>query len=73
MFGEAERALESSLKYTITMDDEFVTKSRNVSAGLLYERWLHKETMKLVNVWRQTEGNVISDGSIGEYHHLFNA
>jgi hypothetical protein len=46
-FGDALRAAASSLRKTITIEDELVTKSRKVSTGRLRERWLERETMKL--------------------------
>jgi hypothetical protein len=48
--GEAAKALDSSLKNTINIEDEFVTKSRKVSAGLLRERCAERERMNAVNV-----------------------
>lgn len=68
--GEAASAVASSLKKTMTMDDECVTKSRKVSAGLLRERCAEIDKVKAVNVCRQAVGNVNSEGRIGEYHHL---
>jgi hypothetical protein len=70
VLGDAASAVESSVKNTISIDDEFVTKSRNVSAGLFRDRCDEMERMNAVKVWRAAEGNDSSVGSIGEYHHL---
>lgn len=53
------------------MEEEFVTKSKNVSAGRLRERFVDRDVMKLVRVVRHVEGKARSVGTIGEYHHLF--
>lgn len=68
--GEALMAEESSLKKTTTTEEEFVTKLRNVSAGLLRERLLEMDRTKEVRVFLQAAGNASSSGRIGEYHHL---
>jgi hypothetical protein len=69
-FGDALRAAASSLRKTMTIEEELVTKSRKVSTGRLRERWLERETMKLTRTWRQAEGNESSPGRTGEYHQL---
>ena len=63
-------ALASSLKKTMTIEDEFVRKSRKVSAGRLRDRWDEIACRKPVSVRRQAKGNLFSSGSTGEYHHL---
>ena len=68
--GEAVMALDSSLRKTITIEEEFVRKSRKESAGLFLPRWVEIACRKAVNVCRHAAGNEFSVGRIGEYHHL---
>ena len=70
VFGDAARAADNSLKNTIMIEEELVTKSRKVSAGRFRERCVEIDRMNAVNVCRLAEGNDSSVGSIGEYHHL---
>ena len=49
-FGEAFKAADNSFKKTITMDEEFVTKSKKASTGRFLERWLDSEMRKAVRV-----------------------
>ena len=69
--GDADVAEDNSLRKTITIDDEFVRKSRKVSAGRFRERWPETERRKATRVCRHVSGNAISAGRIGEYHHLY--
>ena len=52
VFGDAFRAVESSFRKTITIDEEFVIKSKKASTGRLRERRLEREMKNAVNVWR---------------------
>jgi hypothetical protein len=54
----------------IMNDEERVTKSTKLSAGLFRERWDETDMRKAIRVWRQEAGNEFSVGSTGEYHHL---
>ena len=54
----------------MTIEEELVTKSRNVSAGRLRERFEENDRIKALKVWRQVDGKMRSEGINGEYHHL---
>jgi hypothetical protein len=58
-------ALANSLRKTITIEEEFVRKSRKVSAGLFLDKWMDTERTNFVRVWRAAAGNVWSFGSMG--------
>ena len=68
--GEADKALASSLKKTMTIDEEFVVNSMKVSTGRFRARLVENATMKPMRVRRHVEGNERSAGMMGEYHHL---
>ena len=68
--GSSEKALESSDMKTTEMEDELVKKSRKASAGRFLLRRLDTEVRKVVSVLRQAMGKNLSEGTIGEYHHL---
>jgi hypothetical protein len=65
------RALENSLRNTMTIEDEFVRKFRNASAGLFRERCDEIFRRNLVKIFRQEVGKEISAGRRGLYHHLY--
>jgi hypothetical protein len=48
--GEVDIAEDSSPRKTIIMEEEFVRKSRNVSAGLFRERCAETDRRKATNV-----------------------
>jgi hypothetical protein len=53
-------ALDSSLRKTIMIEEEFVRKSRKVSAGLFLDKFWEMERRNLVSVWRDAAGKVES-------------
>lgn len=64
------KAVDSSFKNTINMEDEFVRNSKKVSAARLRERCVDTEVIKLINVLRQERGNDLSNGKIDSYQQL---
>lgn len=64
------RALENSLRKTMTIEEEFVRKFKNASAGLFRERCDETATINCIRVFRQAAGKDNSIGKIGLYHQL---
>ncbi len=54
----------------MTIEEELVRKSRNVSAGLLWDRREENASRKPVKVCSHAVGKDSSVGSNGKYHHL---
>lgn len=68
---DVDRAFASSVKKTIIMEEVFVRKSKNTSAGRLRETCDEMERRNDVKVSLQAVIKVCSLGRMGEYHHLF--
>lgn len=54
----------------MTIEEAFVRKCRNISAGRFREICDDIETIKRVRAVRQEAGNAGLVGRIGSYHHL---
>jgi hypothetical protein len=65
VLGEDAIAVESSFRKTMTIEDEFVRKFKNVSAGRLRYKWFDMERRKATKVCREALGKDISSGMIG--------
>lgn len=70
VLGFDDKAADNSLRNTIMMELEFVTKLSRVSAGRLRDRLEERDTMNFVNICWQAFGKETSVGTIGVYHHL---
>lgn len=63
--GEDVIAVDNSPRKTIRIEDEFVRKFKNVSAGRFRYRWFDTERRNATSVWRVAFGKVASSGMIG--------